>query len=245
MDGELKQARLRLRAGLTRLSHRSGGPGGSQAVPQGPRAGTQAGGLSKPWPLWVLPLLSGSVSCLPQPLPCQSHVHEGDVIRVTVLGPGSADSAELSGLPSCPIDDVAIGDTLDVRIDRRIPTSRTCYHFACPDDFPAPSEPLERSVHDRLANALCMRADRKVQIAKGCEAGRFVALYLPVPTDDVYAQPADDESTAVQLVRALALPPGSEGLSCQEPPAWLDLAEAERKSLFCADVWHVQLARSG
>lgn len=192
----------------------------------------------------LIALSPGLLSCHVQEEPCRPYVRKGDAIEVAVVGKEDTARSAFLDLPPCSLDDVSVGDRLRLEIGAPLMTNDTCYDFACPADLPVASEPLGASVRTGSLNYLCLRADRKIQIAEACEAGRFVALYAPLPVESVYAPAAADGSTAVHMVRALtSITTDGAALDCAAPPSWAATADRTQKAFFCADAWRVELTK--
>jgi len=191
--------------------------------------------------------LSGSLAC-EEKHPCSDSLSDGDTVSVSVLRPwidpdGGSLLDEGTDLPSCGLDDIAVGSTVTFKLRPGTMIMRLCYAHACPADFPTPGK---SGVGGPIAfrDYVCL-GDTQVALGENCEGWRRVAVYRQNPHLDAFAEPQEGVDPPMILTRQLVADRGRpDVVTCEEPAQSLPVGvEVGADARACSDSWVVQLRR--
>jgi hypothetical protein len=169
---------------------------------------------------------------------CVSEPEEGDTYEVTITR--KLEQA-LFEAPTCPIDDIKVGDKHTITARGKLPQGNRCLSFECPDNFPTASErtPDTTSQNTRYLTEICRSDHRKIKLTDSCEVGRWVALSKEVSSGTIYeTAPNAQGNLPVTLIRLLTN--GGGNLKCDQLPDGV-LQGLPPGNNICADAWEVQL----
>lgn len=192
----------------------------------------------------LLFLLSGCLaSCDSDVQPCNPHVQKNEELDVTVTSVAEPRLAALSsvaaGLPSCALDDVHIGDRIEVTLSKTIieETGDECYWLECPLSLPSPAERHEGPQSFAGGpNYVCISPTAKIPLDETCAVGRVVWLYT-YGDRPLYTSAATDGPFI--LLRGLT---AESSLLCPNLAAHFPQARPNQW-IVCADQWVVGLQK--
>jgi hypothetical protein len=197
----------------------------------------------------------GIAGCEADPVPCYPNMKKGARFEVEVVAVADDERADVPEtfrhLPSCSLDDVHVGDQLELTLDDLEPFlegGEGCRSYVCPHNFWTDATPIVNGILDRFYDQVtvdvCRNTLTKVEVSSGCELARNVALYDPL-VQGGQAKGHPDEHNPLILARSLSWHPdnavGYPATDCQDVDQLFP--QTRGKSYRCIDTWLVNLSK--
>ncbi len=196
---------------------------------------------------WGFLTLVAASGCEDSDRPCNPALDQDDQLTVEVQSVsrdeiGALGAAPVTGLPSCGLDDLSVGDKFEITLHDHVAQSSgsgICHHFACPLDLPAPAAKAAKPLSWANETYVCLGNAAEVQLSATCSLGRFTAIYTSGDTDLDHGPSVGSTTSPYLLVRGLAANSGA----CSDLATRFPSTPQNGNPILCVDQYRVQLTK--